>query len=138
MSANMRCDLWKLNAINAIILLHCMLKIFLPVHGHHRLTILVKAKKSGITINHGLHLKLRSHLDNILKAFIHIILHRNHSGTGVDFCCINVNQRPGLLKLMIDIDGSIFHVQILQCQTCKLRNTHPRCDMLPPLKSYRF
>ena len=26
---------------------------------------------------------------------------------------------------MVNIDGSVLHVQILQRQTCKLRNTHP-------------
>ena len=45
-SAYMRCDLRKLNAINAVILINCVLEVLLPVHSHHWLIVLVKAKEA--------------------------------------------------------------------------------------------
>ena len=127
-TAHMRRDLRKLHAINAIILLHRMLEVLLPVHRHHRLSILIEPKESGVPVNHGLHLQLRPSGKNALKCFIHIVLHRNHSGTGIGLCRINVNQCPGLLKLMVNVDSSILHIQIMNCQSCKLRYTHPRLE----------
>ncbi len=126
MTAHMRRDLRKFHAIDAIILLHRLLEVLLPVHRHHQLSILIEPKESGVPINHSLHLQLRSSGKNALKCFIHIILHRNHSCTGIGLCCINIDQCSGLLKLVINIDGSVLHIQIMNRQPCELRYTHPR------------
>lgn len=125
-TAHMRRDLRKFHAIDAIILLHRLLEVLLPVHRHHQLSILIEPKESGVPVNHRLHLQLRSSGKNALKCFIHIVLHRNHSGTGIGLCRINANQCPGLLKLMVNVDGSVLHIQIMNRQPCELRYTHPR------------
>ena len=126
MSAYMRCDFRKLYTIDAIILINRMLEVFLPMHCHHRLTVLIKAKEPGITINHRFYPWWSAIFQYTLKAFIYIVLHRNHSGTGIGLCRINANQCPGLLKLMVNVDGSVLHIQIMNRQPCELRYTHPR------------
>ena len=47
-AAYMGCDLWKLNLINAIILVQDMLEIMLPVEGDHRHPVLVQKEKTDI------------------------------------------------------------------------------------------
>ena len=124
-SAYMRCNFRKLHTIDAIVLVNRMLEVFLPMHCHHRLTVLIKAKEPGITINHRFYPWWSAIFQYTLKAFIYIVLHRNHSCTGIGLCRINIDQRSSLLQLMVNVDGSVLHIQILNRQSCKFRNTHP-------------
>ena len=64
MSAYMWCNLWQLHRMCSIILPYHMIKIFLPMPGHFRHSILIQKQKSNFVINHRLHFRASSCTDN--------------------------------------------------------------------------
>ena len=99
-----------------------------PMKPYHRMTILIDEKESGITVNHRFRLHFGSFLQNTPECFINIIRHGKNSGSGICFCCRNVNIRTNPLNLMINVNQTLLHINIRYGESCKLRNTESRLE----------
>lgn len=114
MSTNMRSDVRHLYLENVIVSLDCVIESVFPMHGYFRHSILISEKKSGITLNHYLGKVCRSVFNDCLKHLENIIRHRKFPCSGISLGRFDNVLAPGSsLQLMINVDGSIFHIYIL-------------------------
>lgn len=120
----MRCDLWHLHSVNAVVLLADMLEVFFPVHCHHRASVFIQVQKACLTADHRLQFRFCSVFQNTLEALINIIGHREYPGSRIRLGIFNdVLHSPGALQLMIDIDRPILQVDVLDRQADKFRDS---------------
>ena len=124
MAANVRRDVGKLNSVNLIVAFDHMVEAVFPVHCNLRQSFLIQEQKPAVAINDFLHRRRFAVLQNSLETSVHILCHRNLSGTSFGFGAFNVNFHTSSLKLMVDIDNPILHIQIADGQSTELGNTH--------------
>ena len=79
--------------------------------------------------DHRLGLGLRPVGDDALEALVHIVCHRDFPSPTGGFRVLNdVLHVPFALKLVVDADFAVLHVQISQGQPYELRNAKPRLE----------
>ena len=117
-------DVGNLDSVNLIVAFDHMVEAVLPVHRYLRQTFLVKEQEATVAINNLLHRRRLAVFQNALKASVHFLSHRNLTGTGIGFGAFNVNCHAGALKLMVDVDDPVLHIQIADGQSTELGNSH--------------
>lgn len=124
MSAHMRRDIGKLQLIDPIILLHHMVEVVLPVHGNHRLVILIPIEKSCLPVNNRFHFQVLSVIHDIPKSFHHFRRHWH-----ISYTCRCLGRFEGgdhitvANRLTGNMDTLFLEVNITHSQTAELGNS---------------
>ena len=129
MPAHMGRNFRQLHLVDAVVFLADVLEVMLPVKRHHRLAVLVQVQKAAPSADHRIGFGLRPVGDNALEALVHIVRHRDFPRSAGGFRVLNdVLHIPLSLKLVVDADFAVLHVQISQGQPYKLRNAKSRLE----------
>ena len=100
-----------------------------PVKRNHRLAVLIQIQKAAPAADHWLGFGFRPVDDDALETLVHIVRHGDFPRPAGGFRVLNdVLHVPLALKLVIDTDFAVFHVQVSQGQPYKLRNAKSRLE----------
>jgi len=123
-SARVRCNLWKLNFIYAVILLPDMFKVLFPMQRNHGHLILVQEEESCVPVNHRFLPRLLSVFHNPPETGNNLWTHRDETLTILGLRVLNnILHVVCSLQLMIDPDSFLFEINVPDCQTAEFRNT---------------
>ena len=121
--ANVRGDFGHLHLIDAVVLLADVLEVMLPMKRHHRFAVLVQVQKAAPAVDHRLSLGLWPVGNNPLESLVHIICHGDFPCSARSFRVLDdILHVPFALKLVVDTDFSVLHIQISQRQSNKFRD----------------
>ena len=127
--AHMGRDLGHLYLVNAVVLVQGVLEVMLPMHCHHRAVILVKEQEARIAVNGRLDQGRLSVCQDSLETGVNIVFHRKRSCSCVGLGGFNVLCAiTSPLKLMVNSDGLVLHIQVADSQSHKLRDSQPRVE----------
>ena len=124
MAADVGRDVGNLDSVNLIVAFDHMVEAVFPVHCNLRQTLLVQKQEATVAVNDFLHRWCFPVLQNSLEASVDILCHRNLPRTGVCLGAFNVNCHASALKLMVDVDDPVLHIQISDGQSTELGNSH--------------
>ena len=129
MPAHMGRDFGHLHLVNTVILVANVLKVLLPMQGHHGHPILIQIEETALAADDGLFLLLLSVGDDGRKAVSHFRCHGHHSGAAAGLGRLNdILHVAGALQLMIDNNVVVFKVNVVNCQPNELRNAKSRLE----------
>ena len=124
MTAYMGRDVGNLDSVNLIVAFDHMVEAVLPVYCNLGQPLLVQKQEATVAVNDFLHRWCFPVFQNSLEASVDILCHRNLPRTGVCLGAFNVNCHAGALKLMVDVDDPVLHIQIADGQSTELGNSH--------------
>lgn len=119
----MRCHLWHFGFVYFIIFLTDMLEILFPVQGDHWHIIFVQIQKTDFPVYHRFCLWLFAVLNDFAETLFHLVCHGYKPCTALGFRLLyDILHIPFPLQLMIDVDNTVFQVNIRNRQPYKFRN----------------
>ena len=121
MPTNMRSDVRHLHFENVIISFDRMIESVFPMHGYFRHSVLIPEKESTITCHHNLWKVCWSIFNDGFEHLINILGHWKFSRSGICLGRLDYIFAPrSSLKLMIDINNPVLHIDVLKGQSTKL------------------
>lgn len=125
----MRRDRWKLNLVNAVVLIQNSLEVMLPVEGNHRHSIFVQKQETCVAVDDWFLLGRLSAGNDPAKALHDLLAHRHIPfaafGLGVLDDVLHI---PLALKLVVYPDALFLKVNIRDGQSAKFGNPKSRVE----------